>query len=322
MSALSKIDEFLLNPQIRTHSGTVPGTFRNTNVENQVTNEDDSQSDPHPEAGIFRSQTTQNSGPEVGHDMVTRVQKESLCVHDRCTFYQVSARRGEIQLTYSTKGSFAMIFHFMYVFSWVRKTLNGRDNTIFLMLTIIVNKNQSLELQFNESYESHMRRTLPPKASTFFCWIFLFSFTKKKELSLLPFKIEICHSAITALRYYLWWVHCFFHILFWFSIFPIDFNCEIFNWDCNPLEFKENETKYQMRNKKKTIKEQYKDRICKRKCEQYSLHSERYQIRNSIWFETEIYVQCIKMILMPCIYTVKLARAKLPAKAAGKLIRR
>ena len=54
-------------------------------MENQGTNEDDSQSDPHPEAGIFRSQTTQNSGPEVGHDMVTRVQKESLCGHDMAT---------------------------------------------------------------------------------------------------------------------------------------------------------------------------------------------------------------------------------------------
>ena len=84
LCALSKLDEFLLNPQVRTHSGTVPGTFRNTNVENQGTNEDDSQSDPHPEAGIFSSQTTQNSGPEVGHDMMTRVQKESLCGHDSC----------------------------------------------------------------------------------------------------------------------------------------------------------------------------------------------------------------------------------------------
>ena len=56
LGALSNVDEFLLNPQIRTHSGTVPGTFWNTNVENQGTNEDDSQSDPHPEAGIFRSQ--------------------------------------------------------------------------------------------------------------------------------------------------------------------------------------------------------------------------------------------------------------------------
>ena len=66
LGALSKLDEFLLNQQIRTNSGTVPETFRNTNVDNQGTNEDDSQSDPHPEAGLFRSQTTQNSGPEVG----------------------------------------------------------------------------------------------------------------------------------------------------------------------------------------------------------------------------------------------------------------
>ena len=68
LGALSKLDEFLLNPQIRTHSGTVPGTFRNTNVENQGTNEDDSQSDPHPEAGIFRGQTTQNLGPKDCRD--------------------------------------------------------------------------------------------------------------------------------------------------------------------------------------------------------------------------------------------------------------
>ena len=68
LSALSKLEEFLLNPQIRTHSGTVPGTFRNTNVENHGTNEHDSQKDPHPEVGIFRSHTTQNSGPEVGYD--------------------------------------------------------------------------------------------------------------------------------------------------------------------------------------------------------------------------------------------------------------
>ena len=65
--ALSKLDEVLSNQQIQTYSETVPGTFRNTNVENQGTNEDDSQSDPHPEGGLFRSQTTQNSGPEAGH---------------------------------------------------------------------------------------------------------------------------------------------------------------------------------------------------------------------------------------------------------------
>ena len=68
LGTLSKLDEFLQNQQIRTHAGTVPGTFRNPNVENQRTNEDDSQSDPHPEEGIFRSQITQNSGIELARD--------------------------------------------------------------------------------------------------------------------------------------------------------------------------------------------------------------------------------------------------------------
>ena len=68
LGAFSKLDEFRLNLEIRTHSGTVPGTFRNTNVENQGTSAEDSQSDPHPEAGLFRRQTTQNSGPEVARD--------------------------------------------------------------------------------------------------------------------------------------------------------------------------------------------------------------------------------------------------------------
>ena len=63
LGPLFKLDEFLLNRQIRMYSGTVPETFRNTNVDNQGTNEDDSMNDPHPEAGLFRSQTTQNSGP-------------------------------------------------------------------------------------------------------------------------------------------------------------------------------------------------------------------------------------------------------------------
>ena len=37
-------------------------------MENQGLNEDHSQSDPHSEAGIFRSQITKNSGPEVARD--------------------------------------------------------------------------------------------------------------------------------------------------------------------------------------------------------------------------------------------------------------
>ena len=83
--ALSKLDEFLSNQQIQTHSKTVPGTFRNTNVENQGTNEDDSQSDPHPEAGIFRGQTTQNSGPKDCRNMVTGATREIRQCRDMVT---------------------------------------------------------------------------------------------------------------------------------------------------------------------------------------------------------------------------------------------
>ena len=70
LGALSKLDEFLSNQQIQTHSKTVPGTFRNTNMENQGTNEDDTQSDPHPEAGIFCGQTTQKLGPKDCRDSI------------------------------------------------------------------------------------------------------------------------------------------------------------------------------------------------------------------------------------------------------------
>ena len=82
LGALSRFDNFLMKPLIREHSGTAPETSCNAYGSNQGTNEEDSQSDPHPEAGIIQSQTTHNFGPEVGHDMVTAVQKESLCSHD------------------------------------------------------------------------------------------------------------------------------------------------------------------------------------------------------------------------------------------------
>ena len=46
---------------------------------NQGTNEDDSQSDPHPEAGLL------TSGREDRHDMATGVQRESTQAHDMVT---------------------------------------------------------------------------------------------------------------------------------------------------------------------------------------------------------------------------------------------
>ena len=72
---LGRPDDLLMKRLIQVYSGTAPETSRNAFDTSQGTNEDDSQSDPHPEAGIFRSQTTQNSGPEVGYDTPRRQSK-------------------------------------------------------------------------------------------------------------------------------------------------------------------------------------------------------------------------------------------------------
>ena len=69
LAGLSRLDDFLMNPLIQGHTGTTPETSRNAYGTNQGTKEDDSQSDPHPEAGLLRSQTTRNFGPEDGHDI-------------------------------------------------------------------------------------------------------------------------------------------------------------------------------------------------------------------------------------------------------------
>ena len=68
LGALASLDDFFRNPMFQGHSGTAPETSRNAFGTSQGTNEDNSQSDPHLQTGIFIDQTTQNSGPEDGHD--------------------------------------------------------------------------------------------------------------------------------------------------------------------------------------------------------------------------------------------------------------
>ena len=63
LGALSKLDEFLLNPQVRTCSVAVPGTSRNTNWENRETTGDRSSDDPYPEVGYFSHHSGQLNSP-------------------------------------------------------------------------------------------------------------------------------------------------------------------------------------------------------------------------------------------------------------------
>ena len=60
LGALARLYDFFMNPVNQGHSKTAPETSRNSLSTSRGPNEDDSQSDPHPKAGIFRNETTQN----------------------------------------------------------------------------------------------------------------------------------------------------------------------------------------------------------------------------------------------------------------------
>ena len=65
LGALSKLDEFLLNPQVWTCSVAVPGTSRNTNLENRETTGDRSSDNPYPKVGYFSHHSGQLNSPET-----------------------------------------------------------------------------------------------------------------------------------------------------------------------------------------------------------------------------------------------------------------
>ena len=68
LGALSRLDDFLMNPLFRGHSKIALETSRKVYGTNQGTNEDASHSDPHPQAGVFLSQLTRNFGAKDGLD--------------------------------------------------------------------------------------------------------------------------------------------------------------------------------------------------------------------------------------------------------------
>ena len=65
LGALSKLDEFLLNPQVRTCSVAVQGTSGNANSENREIHGDRSLDDPYPEVGYFLHHSGQLNSPKT-----------------------------------------------------------------------------------------------------------------------------------------------------------------------------------------------------------------------------------------------------------------
>ena len=91
MGALTELDEFFLNPQVRTCS-VVQGASRNANLESRETHGDRSSNDPYPEVGYFPHHYGQLNSPETELNshvvtenyphMVTGATKESRqCPH-------------------------------------------------------------------------------------------------------------------------------------------------------------------------------------------------------------------------------------------------
>ena len=65
LGALLKLDEFLLNPQVRTCSVAVPGTSRNNTSDNRETTGDRSSDDPCPEVRYSSHHSGHLNSPEV-----------------------------------------------------------------------------------------------------------------------------------------------------------------------------------------------------------------------------------------------------------------
>ena len=65
LGALSKLDEFILNLQVRTCSIAVQGTSRNANSENRETHGDRSSDDTYPQVGYFPHHSGQLNSPET-----------------------------------------------------------------------------------------------------------------------------------------------------------------------------------------------------------------------------------------------------------------
>ena len=74
-----------MNPLIQGHSGTTPDMSRNVFSTNQRTKEDDSESDLHPEAGIFGNHTMRYSAQKYCRDIVTGVTEQTRNRRDMVT---------------------------------------------------------------------------------------------------------------------------------------------------------------------------------------------------------------------------------------------
>ena len=91
MGALSKLDEFRLNPQVRTCSVAVPGTFRNSDSRNREPNGDRSPNDPWLEAMVSSNHSgnlTSSEVEEYPHMVTGGLEVTRNCLHTGTEFQE------------------------------------------------------------------------------------------------------------------------------------------------------------------------------------------------------------------------------------------
>ena len=161
---MARLDVFLMNPLLQGHSGTTPEPSRNALSTSQGTNEDDSQNDPYPEAGLCHGQMRQNSGPEDGHDMATGATEQSRnChdmagVHEEVTYCSPSISSGKQKKNHS-----------------ISQPQFGSENTpktvkadqILLALQQLANNNNSANFHININRISKLPKSLNSTRPTF-----------------------------------------------------------------------------------------------------------------------------------------------------------
>ena len=160
LGALGRLDDFLMNPLIQGHSGTAPGTSRNDWSTSQGRNKDESQKDPHPEAGIFQKQMSQNSGPEHGHDITTGVTEEIrnrydmvTVVHEKITYCSPSTSSGKQKKTA------------LPVNRKSHATINA--DQVLLDLQQLAKNNNSANFHYNNNRNSKLPKSLTTTMPTF-----------------------------------------------------------------------------------------------------------------------------------------------------------
>ena len=158
LGALARLDDFLMNPLLQGHSGTTPEASRNVFSVNQGTNENDSQSDPHPEAGLL------TSGRQA-HDMVNGVTDQThngldmvTGVHEELMYCSPSTSSGKQKNNRSTSQP---------QFRSENTPATVEADQILLALQQLANNNNSANFHNNINRISKMPKSLTTTMPTF-----------------------------------------------------------------------------------------------------------------------------------------------------------